>query len=81
MNRSQNTYDKNGQQAYDTFPDTTPRRISGDDSLEASSPTDSRSDEKVIKQNDNKTANAPFETAANKGEVNGNDDKITDDGS
>ena len=81
MSRSQDTYGRNGDQAYDTFPDTTPRRISGDDSLEASSPTDSRSDEKVIKQNDNKTANAPFETAANKGEVNGNDDKITDDGS
>ncbi|MGN6166014.1 MAG: hypothetical protein ACTHOF_15885 [Flavisolibacter sp.] len=80
MNRSQDIY-SGKRQAYDTFPDTTPRRISGDDSLEASSPTDSRSDEKVIKQNDSKTANAPFETAANKGEVNGNDDEINDDGS
>ena len=81
MNKNQNIPGKSEQQAYDTFPDTTPRRISGDDSLEASSPTDSRSDEKVIKQSGYKTANAPFETAANNSGVNGNDDEITDDSS
>jgi hypothetical protein len=81
MNRSQDTFGKNEQQAYDTFPDVTPRRISGDDSLEASSPTDNRSDEKVIEQRGYKTENAPFETAANNSEVHGNDDEIIDDGS
>ncbi len=64
--------------AYESFPDVTPRRIGGDDSLENSSPIDARSDEKVIakEQGGNKTANAPFQAAANKSEVHGNDDDI-----
>lgn len=32
----------------ETLPDQTPRNIDGDDSLAQSSPTDSRSDEKVL---------------------------------
>ncbi len=64
--------------AYESFPDLTPRRIGGDDSLENSSPIDIRSDEKVIahEQRGNKTENAPSQTAANKREAQGNDDDI-----
>jgi len=53
-----------------TQPDVTPRREGGDDALAESSPTDNRSDEKVIvnEQASNKTVNAPSQTAANTSE-------------
>lgn len=79
MERSSNALqERNRQPAYESFPDLTPRRIGGDDSLENSSPTDSRSDEKVIvnEQKTNKNVNEPSQTAANKSEVHGNDDDI-----
>ena len=52
----------------------------GDDSLNDSSPTDSRSDEKVVvnEQRANKTVNAPSQTAANTSEGTGNDEEILD---
>ena len=55
-----------------TQPDTTPRREGGDDSLAESSPTDNRSDEKVIvnEQRENKIVNAPSQTAVNTSEGN-----------
>ena len=63
-----------------TRPDTTPRREGGDDALAESSPTDSRSDEKVIvnEQRENKIVNAPSQTAANPGEGYTNDEEIMD---
>ena len=63
-----------------TQPDTTPRREGGDDSLSESSPTDNRSDEKVIvnEQRENKIVNAPSQTAANTSEGYSNDEEIMD---
>jgi hypothetical protein len=56
----------------------TPRREGGDDSLAESSPIDTRSDEKVIvnEQRANKTVNAPSQTAANTSEASSNDEEI-----
>jgi hypothetical protein len=53
-------------------------REGGDDSLADSSPTDSRSDEKVIvnEQRGNKTVNAPSQTAANTSEGSSYDEEI-----
>ena len=58
----------------------TPRREGGDDALAESSPTDSRSDEKVIvnEQRANKTVNAPSQTAAITSEGSSNDEEILD---
>ena len=55
-------------------------REGGEDSLASSSPTDSRSDEKVIvnEQRANKTVNAPSQTAVNASEGNSFDDEIID---
>jgi hypothetical protein len=56
-------------------------REGGDDSLADSSPTDSRSDEKVVvnEQRANKTVNAPSQTAAQTSEGNSyDDDEILD---
>jgi hypothetical protein len=55
-------------------------REGGDDSLAESSPTDSRSDEKVVvnEQRENKTVNIPSQTAANTSEGNSNDEEIMD---
>jgi hypothetical protein len=66
--------------ATGTQPDSTPRREGGDDSLAESSPTDNRSDEKVIvnEQRENKIVNAPSQTAANTSEGNSNDEEIMD---
>ena len=63
-----------------TQPDTTPRREGGDDSLAESSPTDSRSDEKVIvnEQRENKIVNGPSQTDANSSESIGSDEDILD---
>jgi hypothetical protein len=68
------------QPTYASQPDLTPRREGGDDSLAESSPTDNRSDEKVIvnEQRANKTVNAPSQTAANTSEGNSYDDEIID---
>jgi hypothetical protein len=53
-------------------------REGGDDSLTNSSPTDSRSDEKVVvnEQRSNKIVNGPSQTSANTSEVISNDDEI-----
>lgn len=66
--------------AYDVEPDVTPRREGGDDALAESSPTDNRSDEKVIvnEQRGEKTVNAPSQTAANTSEGSSYDDEIID---
>lgn len=49
-----------------------------EESLESSSPTDNRSDEKVIvnEQRSNKTVNAPSQTAPHTGENIGSDEEI-----
>jgi len=61
-----------------TQPDTTPRREGGDDSLAESSPTDDRSDEKVIvnEQRENKIVNAPSQTAVNPNEGSSYDEEL-----
>lgn len=53
-------------------------REGGDDSLVNSSPTDSRSDEKVVvnEQRADKVVNGPSQTAANTNEGTGNDEEI-----
>ena len=53
-------------------------REGGDDSLVNSSPTDSRSDEKVVvnEQRGNKIVNGPSQTAVNTSEGSSNDDEI-----
>lgn len=55
-------------------------REGGDDALVNSSSTDSRSDEKVIvnEQRANKTVNVPSQTAANTSEGSSYDDEIID---
>ncbi len=55
-------------------------REGGDDSLANSSPTDSRSDEKVVvnEQRSDKIVNAPSQTSANTSEGNSNDEEILD---
>jgi hypothetical protein len=64
----------------DVEADVTPRRIGGDDSIAESSPGDSRSDEKVIvnEQRGDKTVNTPSQTAVNTSEGNSYDDEIID---
>ena len=66
------------ERSYDTLPDQTPRREGGDDAIAESSPSDSRLDEKVIvnEQRENKTVNAPSQTAAHTSELEGSDDEI-----
>jgi hypothetical protein len=85
MNRDHNSSrdPREKQQSDPTFssqPDVTPRREGGDDALAESSPTDSRSDEKVIvnEQRGNKTVNAPSQTASNTSESSSNDEEILD---
>ena len=53
-------------------------REGGDDSLVNSSPTDSRSDEKVVvnEQRGDKIVNEPSQTAVNTSEGNSNDEEI-----
>lgn len=53
-------------------------REGGDDSLVNSSPTDSRSDEKVVvnEQRSDKIVNGPSQTAANTSEGSSNDEEI-----
>jgi hypothetical protein len=66
--------------AVSAQPDVTPRREGGDDSLAESNPTDSRSDEKVIvnEQRGNKTVNGASQTDANSSESIGSDEDILD---
>jgi hypothetical protein len=61
-----------------TLPDQTPRREGGDDALAESSPVDSRSDEKVIvnEQRGDKTVNTPSQNAAHTSEGQGSDEDI-----
>lgn len=69
---------KRDSDTFESQPDMTPRREGGDDALAESSPTDTRSDEKVIvnEQRANKTVNAPSQTAANTSEASSNDEEI-----
>lgn len=55
-------------------------REGGDDSLVNSSPTDSRSDEKVVvnEQRSDKIVNGPSQTAANTSEGNSYDEEIVE---
>lgn len=55
-------------------------REGGEDSLANSSPTDSRSDEKIVvnEQRSHKAVNAPSQTAAYTSEENSNDEEILD---
>lgn len=55
-------------------------REGGDDSLLNSSPTDTRSDEKVVvnEQRADKIVNGPSQTAVNTSEGSSNDDEILD---
>jgi len=55
-------------------------REGGDDSLVNSSPTDSRSDEKVVvnEQRGDKIVNGPSQTAANTSEGNSYDEEIVE---
>ncbi|MGZ8543888.1 MAG: hypothetical protein ACXWV0_01265 [Flavisolibacter sp.] len=59
-------------------PEKALEREGGDDNLADSSPTDNRSDEKVIvnEQRENKTVNAPSQTAAYTSGGSGNDEEI-----
>ena len=71
---------KPGEPGKDVQPDMTPRREGGDDALAESSPTDNRSDEKVIvnEQRENKIVNAPSQTAVNASEGSSFDEDIID---
>jgi len=64
----------------ETPADVTPRREGGDDALAESSPNDSRSDEKVIvnEQRENKIVNGASQTAVNTSEGNASDEEILD---
>lgn len=66
------------QPSYNNHPDETSRREGGDDALAETSPDDTRADEKVIvnEQRENKTVNAPSQTAVNLSERTGNDEEV-----
>jgi hypothetical protein len=62
----------------DYYPaDQTPRKEGGEDSAEEISPTDESADEKVIvnEQREQKTVNAPSQTAVNSSEGISNDEE------
>lgn len=61
---------RQGEPGKEVQPDMTPRREGGDDALAESSPTDDRSDEKVIvnEQRENKIVNGPSQTAVHPSE-------------
>ena len=65
---------------FNAPPKTKDKRAEEEHSLPASSPTDSRSDEKVIvnEQRSNKAVNLPSQTAAHTSEGNSNDEEILD---
>jgi hypothetical protein len=74
-----NTPPKTKKQEQESWSDANGRE-GDDDSLVDSSPTDSRSDEKVVvnEQRANKTVNAPPQTAANTSEGSSYDEEIID---
>lgn len=78
-NRDRNIPPKTKKQEEESWSDAGGRE-GGDDSLIDSSPTDSRSDEKVVvnEQRANKTVNAPSQTAANTSEGSSYDEEIID---
>jgi len=69
---------KQQQEGYENPADHTPRREGGDDALAETDPTDARADEKVIvnEQRENKTVNAPSQTAPHTSEREGSDDEV-----
>jgi hypothetical protein len=72
-NNDQRTPGENLQDTNEGFPDMTPRRIGGDDSLAETSPIDSRADEKVLS---NRSSNNNSDRINNNDTVvKGNDDK------
>jgi len=78
VNRNRNSPPKTNKKQEDISDSNANGREGGDDSLVDSSPTDSRSDEKVVvnEQRANKTVNAPSQTAANTSEGSSYDDDI-----
>lgn len=68
----------NKEQGYQNPADVTPRREGGDDALAESSPTDSRSDEKVIvnTQREDKIVNTPSQTGVHSSELEGSDEDV-----
>jgi hypothetical protein len=85
MDRTENTSpsgmdSRSGQPGSNSSPDVRYGREGGDDALEYSSPTDSRSDEKVIvnAQRAQKSVDKPSQTTANISEAHGNDKGILD---
>jgi len=76
-NRPKGPKDRKDAPDSNTRPGSVPQREGGDDSLTDSSPTDNRSDEKVIvnEQRENKIVNAPSQTAVNTSEGNSNDEE------
>ena len=86
MDRIENTSpggkDSQSRQSEDnTSPEGKQVLASGNEALENSSPTDNRSDEKVIVNTPrvHKSVNEPLQTAANKTEASGNDEEISDE--
>lgn len=79
-NQSAGPREKNSDLNFNSQPEASRERDGGDDALADSSPTDIHSDEKVIvnAQRENKTVNAPSQTAANTSEGNSYDDDIID---
>jgi hypothetical protein len=76
MTRNNNDQRSSGENLQDTnegFPDMTPRRIGGDDSLAETSPIDSRADEKVL--SNRSSSNNSDRINNNDTVVKGNDDK------
>jgi hypothetical protein len=65
---------------FSSLPDVTPRREGGEDSLAESSPTDSRSDEKVVvnEHRGSKTVNGPSQTGTGTNEGHSYDEAIID---
>jgi hypothetical protein len=72
-NNDQRTRGENLQDTNEGFPDMTPRRIGGDDSLAETSPIDSRADEKVL--SNRSSSNNSDRINNNDTVVKGNDDK------
>lgn len=82
MNRDLNTpgpkdRNKNNSNAFSKPGEASGKEIE-DNNLAESSPTDSRSDEKVIvnEQRENKIVNSPSQTAVNSSEGSSNDEEI-----
>ncbi len=68
----------NKDQGYQNPADETRRREGGDDALAESSPTDTRSDEKVIvnTQREDKIVNTPSQSVAHPSELEGSDEEV-----